>query len=176
MVGDSIMRGVGTSHNRHSLPGLVMSHASTKGVTVYAKDGARCHEVLEVCKELPRKEFSQVILFCGGMDIIYFSRANFIEKNLQELFLHAKSLSPHVIYISPADVGKAPIFIFPVSYIYTYRSRKFLSISRECAEKCGVTFVDYCNSVNKYYAEDKSHPNDNGYRNLFNLFKHHIVE
>ncbi len=176
MIGDSVIRGVGTSHGGNSLPALITKHSPAIHVTVCAQDGARCREVLQVCREKRFKKFHQVILFCGGMDIIYFSRTDEIKRNLAELFSHAKSISPNVVYVSPADVGSAPVFPFPISYIYTYRSRKFLDISRECAKTYGVTFVDYFSIRNTHYAEDKSHPNDNGYRNLFNLFKHHIVE
>ncbi len=175
MVGDSIMRGVGTSHLQHTLQALVEAHSPTSYITVVAKDGARCEEIIRALKEKQLEKYHQVILFCGGMDIIHFSSASTIKKNLEELFIYAKSTAPHVLYISPANVGNAPIFPFPVSYIYAQRSRKFFAISRECAKAHGVTFVDYYSSKNTQYAEDKSHPNDSGYKNLFDLFKKHIA-
>ena len=176
MVGDSVMRGVGTSSQEYSLCSLVASYSSHSSVTVFAKDGVRCREILEAIKKEKYESHDQVIIFCGGMDIIYFSREDKVKKDLQNLFLYLKSIAPHVVYVSPPNIGNAPIFPFPVSFIYKYRSQKFISIAQDCAYQCGVSIVDYSSIKNIHFARDKSHPSDIGYRKLFELFKEHIVQ
>lgn len=175
MIGDSIMRGVGTSHSERSLQALVAKHSPESLVTVFAKDGARAREIMIELKKRDKGKYDQVIIFCGGMDIIYFSSDKEISGRLQELFLYAKLLSSNVLYISPANVGHAPLFPFPLSHVYARRSKNFLDISQECAKKHGITFVDYYSTSHSHYACDKSHPDDYGYEKLFSLFKEHVI-
>ncbi len=175
MVGDSVMRGVGTSDSSHSLGGLVATFLPSASITVCAQDGARSGEILRSLQEKNYGNHDQAIIFYGGMDIIFFSSEDTIKKSLCDLFAYTTSLAPHVIYVSPPDVGSAPIFPFPVSVLYTYRSKKFISLAKVCAKECGVVIVDYSTMKNTHFARDKSHPNDVGYKELFELFKEDII-
>lgn len=178
VIGDSAVRGVGVTDPQDSLPGLIKKNTMDYQVQVCALDGARCSEVLDslhTLKETSGKNCDQVVIFCGGMDVIKFTSNKKIEHDIQELFYQAKLITSNVVFISPPNVGNAPIFLPPLSNLYSYRSEIFYTISKKCAQEHGVTFVDYFHTVNTHYAQDKSHPDKVGYLNLFSMFKMYLV-
>jgi lysophospholipase L1-like esterase len=175
-LGDSVVRGVGVCDPKDSLAGLTKKHIPCAKITVFAKDGARIDEISSLLQRQPKKKYDQIIIFCGGMDIIKFSKAQKIKERLHELFSYTKTMSSNIVYVSPPDVGISEIFPFPLSLLYSYRSKKFLEYSRACAERCEITFVDYFSFENKEYASDKSHPNEKGYKHMFDIFKTYILQ
>lgn len=178
VIGDSAVRGVGVSDVHDTLPALIEANSGDTEVRVCAVDGARCVEVLQALhtiRESAYKNCDQVVIFCGGMDIIKFTRRKKIQQDLQELFFQSKLISNNVVFISPPNVGNAPIFLPPLSYLYSYRSKIFFEISKDTAHEHGITFVDYFHTVNTHYAGDRSHPDRLGYHNLFNMFKMYLI-
>ncbi len=178
MIGDSAVRGVGVTDAHDSLPGLIEKNTTDTQVRVCALDGARCEEVLRTLhtlKETSCKNCDQIVILCGGMDIIKFTANEKIEHDLQELFYYAKLITPNVVFISPPNVGNAPIFLPPLSSLYSYRSEIFYTISKKCAQEHGIAFVDYFHANNTHYALDKSHPDKVGYMNLFSMLRGYLV-
>ncbi len=175
LLWDSVMRGVGASSEDKTLYAQTLSHLPHHYVSLIAKDGQWCHEILELLKKDHHTKYEQIIIFCGGMDIVCLLSREKIRKNLEQLFLYTKKLSPHVIYISPPDVGKSPIFPFPLSLLYSYRSKVFFETAKECAWKHNAIFIDYYNALIPDYSRDKSHPHDKGHKELFNLLKNALL-
>lgn len=175
MIGDSVMHGVGATAVSHSLPALVAQHAPHVRVNVFAQDGARCFELVELLEREHFEKQDQVIIFCGGMDVIKFTSKKKIKEDLGKLFSIAKTISTNVTYISPFNIGNSPLFLPPLSYLYAYRSKIFFKIAKKCTEEYGVTYLDYYHSKNDNFAEDRSHPNDKGYKHIFNLLKDQII-
>lgn len=174
LLGDSVIRGVGSGDAKNSFAGLIEEHAPHVRVTVIAKDGASIRGVIDNLKKYTIVHCDQVIIFCGGMDIIQFSSMKKIREDLNELFSLSKQVSKNVVFLSPPDVGHSEIFMFPLSALYTYRARNFLEHSRLCAKELNITFVDFFSFKNNEYATDKSHPNEKGYRHMFSFFKEHL--
>lgn len=181
LVGDSIAYGVGASAPQFSLAGTIEKEYPAHKVHVRAQPGSGTSSLLQFLKEAEQvqKTYNTIIMFSGGMDIIKGLNGDAYKNNLEHAFKKAKQMSPHVIYISPPNVGLAPIFKFPFRYIFSRRAKHFTHVAEVATNNYSITHInlfrtkheDHLKQDKNLYAKDLSHPNDKGYALWFKYFK-----
>lgn len=185
IAGDSFILGVGVTDPSNSLGGRIAHYFGSTDTVVRAKPGIMLESVVTLLDPTDKcTEWARCILFCGGMDIISFSSEEKIKHDIRVLFRAAKKNSKMVIYISPGNTGIVPIFHFPISKLYTYRSRRFHAIAKQVADEENIIFINtfteekdrLFKSKKNLYAADSNHYNDAGYGVMFESIRERIEE
>ena len=185
IVGDSVILGVGATHLDESLAGKIATVYPESSITTVGINGSKTKDLLSLIdKPSDVAKWNTIIIFSGGMDIIHFVRSVTYANNLSNAFIYAKEIAHTVIYISPPNIGLAPIFPFPISHLYSLYSRKLRTVAKRITEKYHVTHVDlFREQENDHfkarpdlYSSDLSHPNSAGYEVWFKHFKEVIEE
>ena len=95
--------------------------------------------------------------------------AQAVERTAQLAHSHAKL----VVIMPSGNVGNAPFFFAPLSWLMAQRSRHLHQLVREAAEKNGALYVNlykekskdpFAQRADELNAKDGLHPSDAGYR------------
>ena len=132
-------------------------------------------DVNEIIKTFDQAQgkFDLVLIQGGANNIIYFTPLETAVAEMDALIKKAKKYSDNVVLLTSGNVGTAPIFPVPLSWIYTTRARKFLAEFEKNAITNGALFVRlfqekiddvFLSDVKKYYAADGLHLTAEGYK------------
>jgi lysophospholipase L1-like esterase len=181
IIGDSVVLGVGAASGENSLPGRISEFYPGSTVTSISTQGGTLSDVVQQLENTSQEKatWDMIIIFSGGMDIIRFTQQTTYAKNLSKALICAKKYTKQVIYIAPPNVGLAPIFPFPVSYLYTHIARKIRTIAKKVADEHDIIHIelfkerrdDHFYNKKNLYSQDFSHPNDTGYSLWFSHIK-----
>ena len=173
VVGDSTGVGTGASDAAYSVAGRIARDYPGTEIVNRAQDGAKVEDIFEQLEDFGAGEFDLVLLQVGGNDIIRFTDLERLKASITGVLKLAEDKGGDVIFMSTGNVGLAPVFFPPVSWIYSWRTRKvreiFLAVSRR--EK--IEYIDlfkkrdkdpFLRDSAKFYAADTLHPGSEGYR------------
>ena len=174
-IGDSTALGTGVLDNRESVAGLFAARSPEVSIKNLGESGLRTQELISKFDELDEGErFDLVVVHIGGNDIIKFTSVESLAEDLPVVLDLAKARADNVVLITSGDVGHAPIFPQPVSWVMSSRSERVLELFDEIAEEAGVLRVDLYADENGrpyeesdtpegFYAKDMIHPSALGY-------------
>lgn len=169
-IGDSVMYGSGASKREYTLVAHIAKMFPEHCIYNESVLGMKTKEVYRYAKKYEHIPLDYVFIFCGGMDILHFSSLSETVKNIREVCTLLEKNTKHIYYITTPDVGKAPIFSFLFSYVYSLRSRILHDMIYAEFKKNKMTEVHVIDMSKKentlksaFYSKDKSHPNDTGY-------------
>ena len=173
VVGDSTGVGTGASSPAHSLAGLIAKNHPRVQIVNRAKDGARFADIARQLEALGEQRFDAVLVLGGGNDVIRLTGqealAQAVERTAQLAHSHAKL----VVIMPSGNVGNAPFFFAPLSWLMAQRSRDLHTLVREAAAKSGALYVNlykekskdpFAQRADELNAKDGLHPSDAGYR------------
>ena len=170
MVGDSTAVGTGASDSQASLAGLLAQDFPRLAIENRARDGARFDGVVEQLEAGGRFDF--VLIMAGGNDVMRFRDADATRADIQRAADLALKLAPRVAFLPAGNVGNAPFFFPPVSWLMTKRARTLHDDVRSVATATGALYVNlFKPAENDPFAQrpdlnaaDGLHPSDAGYR------------
>lgn len=172
VIGDSTAVGTGTTDGAFSIAGRMAGEYPAVAILNLGKDGERFLEVIMQLNKLPDRGFDILLLQAGRNDILRFTPSERLEREVAEALDIARKKSRHVFFMGTGNVGIAPAFFPPVSWLYTERTRKARSLFMSEAKNKGVEYVDlfrerdqdpFLRDPAKYYASDGLHPGNEGY-------------
>lgn len=171
VVGDSTAVGTGASQPSQSLPGLASAAFPKLLIENRAVNGARFAQVLEQLRSSDQ-HFDAVLIMAGGNDVIRLTGFDSLRSEIAQAVDRARQLAGSVILMPSGNVGNAPLFFPPVSWLMTHRSRELHRLIRAAAAQPGVVYVDlYKEPENDPFvaepslnAADGLHPSSSGYR------------
>jgi lysophospholipase L1-like esterase len=172
VVGDSTAFGTGATDPKNSVAGRLAQDFPGAQIENLAKNGINTRELRWILETIKTQRFDLIVMHIGGIDILSFTSLSQIRKHLTEILMLAQKLSKHVILVSAMNVGSSPVFWFPISTLYSHRTRAVRKIFLEESKKAAVPYVDlyrqkrhdpFCHSPETFFAPDKIHPNDLGY-------------
>jgi len=187
VLGDSTAVGTGASKPEDSIAGRLGKDFPNATIKNISKNGLKIMELSNIIKDLPESDekYDLLIIQIGANDITFFSSKKEIKDNLDSVLEFANENSNKTLILTSGDIGSSPVFKFPVSYIYTKRTRNIQSIFREKIKNYdSVSYVDlftkenndlFNNQPQKYYAKDFFHPSSDGYGVWYNSTKSHLV-
>lgn len=175
IVGDSTGVGTGASRPGRSLAGQLARALPSLAIDNAAADGARFADVLaQLDAPLARKErYDAVLVMAGGNDVIRFTGRTRMREDVDGVVSRARELAPLVIVMPAGNVGNAPFFLPPLSWVMSARAKSMHEIVREAAGRHGAAYVNlykpraedpFALDPDRLNAADGLHPSDEGYR------------
>lgn len=184
VVGDSTAYGTGVKNPQQSTAGWFYQDFPQAEIVNISSNGAKINEIKQMLSQAEGK-FDLVLVQGGANDIIYFKPLEQSKRDIADLLQTAKKYSDNVMLLTSGNIGAAPIFPFPLSWIYTQRAKKFLAEFEQVAKKNQVLFVKlyqdkkddiFINDIKKYYAEDGLHLTGEGYKSWYEQIRKTMAE
>jgi lysophospholipase L1-like esterase len=173
IVGDSTGLGTGAARPEESVAGRIAAEFPDVEVVNLARNGAKVQDVLAQLDSVGEASFEIVLVQAGGNDILGFTDLGELRDTIRQVLKKAKENGANVLFISTGNVGLAPAFFPPVSWMYTARTRKARAVFMDASRKLGIQYVDlfrekgnelFLGDFDRYYTPDYLHPSSEGYR------------
>ena len=172
VVGDSTAVGTGASSPGTSLPGLLARDHPTLQIVNRARNGARFADIVRQLEAIGDQRFDVIVLLGGGNDVIRLTANEALEESIAGTAALARTHARLVILMPSGNVGNAPFFFAPLSWLMTERSRALHRMVREAATENRAVYVNlfkekaddpFALRPDELHARDGLHPNDAGY-------------
>jgi lysophospholipase L1-like esterase len=174
-LGDSTAAGVGASSVEHALPRRVAAALERPvDVTSLAVSGARIADL--VGDQLDRLEAlaaapDVVVISIGANDVTHLTSRDDFRSAYDEV-LAAAPAQALVVLLGVPDMGAPPRLLQPLRAVAGFRGRQLDGVTAAVAKEHGATYVDIAgetgppmrSDTGRYFAEDRFHPSDEGYR------------
>ena len=178
VVGDSTAVGTGASSASQSLAGLLARDHPRLRIVNLAEDGAKFEDI---ARQLEGSERYDVVLIMGGAnDVLRFTRQKPWRDAMAMAVQRARARAPTVILMPAGNVGNAPFFYPPVSWLMTQRAKSLHAMAREVAQADQAIYVDlyrerqadpFAQQPERMNASDHLHPSDAGYAHWYEELK-----
>jgi len=172
VIGDSTGVGTGSATPAESVAGRIARDFPGTEIVNRARNGARVKDVLAQLADSGGGVYDVILLQIGGNDILRFTPLEELRAPIAEVLRSASGKARRVIFISTGNVGLAPAFFPPLSWIYTWRTRSVRALFMEMARDQGVQYIDlfrergqdlFLENPAMFYAPDLLHPSGEGY-------------
>lgn len=172
VIGDSTGVGTGSSSPADSVAGRIARDFPGAEIVNLARNGARMKDVPAQLARAGTEEYDLILLQIGGNDILRFTSLTRLRDAVTNLLKTSSGRARRVVFISTGNVGLAPAFFPPLSWVYTWRTRSVRALFMEVAREQGVQYVDlfrergrgiFEEDPARYYASDFLHPSGEGY-------------
>ncbi len=173
VVGDSTAVGTGASAPAHSVAGLIAQDYPRVQIVNRAEDGAKFADVVRQLQAVGEQRFDLVLIMAGGNDVIRLTGADALEEGVLRTAQLASARGKAVVFFPSGNVGNAPFFFAPVSWLMSQRSRALHKLIRQVAADQGAGYVNlykekaqdpFVEHAAELHAKDGLHPSDAGYR------------
>ncbi len=181
IVGDSTAVGTGAGSPQASIAGLLAQAFPRLSIENRGRDGAKFNELLEQLDGVER--FDMVLVMAGGNDVIQFRGLEALRDDIDRVTQRARQRADLVMLMPSGNVGNAPFFSVPFTWLMTWRSRQLHTFVREAASRHGATVVNLFHERDddpfvrhpELNASDGLHPSDAGYRVWFDALLQQVA-
>jgi lysophospholipase L1-like esterase len=173
VVGDSTAVGTGASSPAHSVAGLIARDHPRLTIINRANDGAKFSDIARQLETAGEQRFDAILVLGGGNDVIRLTRYPVLEQDVARAAALARARAKLVVVMPSGNVGSAPFFFAPVSWLMTRRSQALHGFVREAAKGNSALYVNlykdkaedpFAQRPDELNAKDGLHPSDAGYR------------
>ncbi|MGQ2981738.1 MAG: SGNH/GDSL hydrolase family protein [Polaromonas sp.] len=173
VVGDSTAVGTGASSPAASLAGLIASEHPRLAIVNRAADGAKYEDIARQLEAAAGERFDAILVLGGGNDVIRLTPYAPLEENIARVGTLARTQARLVVFLPSGNVGSAPFFFPPWSWLMTQRSRVLHRLVQQVAADNGALYVNlfkekqddpFAQRPDELNAKDGLHPSDAGYR------------
>ncbi len=173
VVGDSTAVGTGASSATSSLPGLIARDHPQLAVVNRSQDGARFADIAAQLGSAGSQRYDAVLILGGGNDVIRMTGEDALSGAVRQVITMAQQRADFVVVMPSGNVGSAPFFFPPLSWLMTSRSKNLHRMVRDAAQSDGATYVNlfkekaqdpFAQRPDELNARDGLHPSDAGYR------------
>jgi len=173
IVGDSTGVGTGASSPEASLAGLLAAAYPRLRIDNRARDGATFEGVVN--QLAGDDHYDLVLVQAGGNDVIRLRSEDDMRADIDRAIQLARARSERVLVMPAGNVGNAPFFIAPGSWLMTSRARTLHALVRASAQRHGAVYIKLFKEAAEdpfaqqpgLHAVDGLHPSDAGYRLWF---------
>ena len=171
IAGDSTGAGVGAENPTYSVAGRLGQDIPQARIENISVSGSTLGEV-RMNLESVHMHYDLILLQVGANNVVGFTALSRVRDDARALLTLAKTKADSLVWMSSGDVGLSPLFPWPLSELWRYRSRVARDIFLEEASRAGVIYVDlyrpkadepFLKDVPKYFAHDQFHPSGEGY-------------
>jgi lysophospholipase L1-like esterase len=185
LVGDSTGVGAGALHVRDSIGGLLAAAYREAEVVNHCRNGAR---VADTAVQLARlqaegRRCDMALVFAGGNDVLRLTPHASLALHARALLAAAHGVARHVVWLGCADIGGAPAFVPPLSWLLSWRTSRTMRLLAGEAERAGVRFIRFDGRGHDevfaadpgiYFAADGLHPSAASYRRCFEVLRQRV--
>ncbi len=173
VVGDSTAVGTGASGPSTSVVGLLAQAFPGLLIENRARDGAMFGAVVD--QLAGDAAFDMVLVMAGGNDVVRLRGLQAMQADIDRTVARARERAALVVLLPAGNVGNAPFFYPPVSWLMTWRARRLHGFVQQAAARHGALVVNLfrARSADPFVqqpalnAADGLHPADAGYRVWF---------
>ncbi len=172
VMGDSTVVGTG-GRPEESIAGRLGARYPEAMIVNDSENGLKLEAFLDRLEVRTEERYDLVVFQIGANDVIGMTPEEDIRARLTTALEQASVMAPHIIVICAGNVGLAPVFRWPLSALYTERSRSVRKLYLEViALYPTARYVDLFNEredepfnkdIERYYAADRFHPSGDGY-------------
>ncbi len=175
-LGDSTGAGVGATAARTALPGLVAERVSSAldrpvALTSLAVSGARVGDVADEQAGRVTAGVDLVLITVGSNDVTHLTRVATFRSTYQRLLDRIPDRA-RVVLLGVPDMGAVPRLAQPLRALAGLRGGTFDAVVADLAGDRGLGYVDIAGATgpafrrhpDRYFAADRYHPDDDGYR------------
>lgn len=172
VVGDSTAVGTGASSPAASVAGLIGADHPRLRIVNRAEDGAKFEQVVQQLENAPGR-YGLVLVLAGGNDVIRLTGEDKLRGQIERAATLAREKGDTVVFLPSGNVGNAPFFFPPTTWLMTRRSEALHAIVREATSSRGEAYVNlyksraddpFAQRPKELHAADGLHPSDAGYR------------
>ena len=173
VVGDSTGVGTGASSPASSLAGLIAKDHPHLKILNRAKDGAKFVDIVGQLEASGEQRFDAILVLGGGNDVIRFTGKQALKQAVVRTAQLASAHSNFVVMMPSGNVGNAPFFFAPLSWLMSKRSRDLHAMVRQAAAGHGALYINlykekavdpFAQRADELNAKDGLHPSDAGYQ------------
>ena len=175
VVGDSTGLGTGADSANDSIPGRIGAAHPQWLVDNLAENGAKYADVATQL-ESTHKRYDLVLVIAGGNDVMRFTPADRLRQDIKRSVHLAQGHAPVVVLMPMGNVGHAPFFFPPVSWLMSRRSKQLHAMVQQSASESGARYVrllqpaetdPFALHPKTMHAADGLHPSSQGYAQWF---------
>ena len=175
VVGDSTAVGTGATSPADSVPGRIGQQHPQWRIDNLAANGAKFDDVVQ---QLQRAStgYDLVLVLAGGNDVIRFTSEDSLRTQLQQTVTLARQKGRQVVMMPSGNVGHAPFFFPPVSWVMARRSETLHALVQDITEAQSVRYVrllkpkdqdPFVIRSKELNAADGLHPSSAGYQEWY---------
>ena len=145
VLGDSTGVGVGASRPEESIAGRLGVDFPEADIVNVSRSGARVCDAIAQARECASLElrFDLAVLHVGSNDVVRATNAGELAADCETLMLEMARIADRTVWLGPTNVGLAPLFPPPYSWLVAARSRAAARIFARSAAKHDVAFIDF---------------------------------
>lgn len=175
VVGDSTAVGTGATRPEHSLPGLIAAAHPDWRINNLAVNGARFIDVVQQLEGATGRH-DLVLILAGGNDVIRLTGEAALLGHIEQAVALASRHADTVVVMPCGDVGHAPFFFAPWSWLMSSLSKRLHAQVADVAGRTGSRYVrllkpretdPFALDPVNMNAADGLHPSDLGYRQWY---------
>ena len=170
LVGDSTAVGTGASAADASVAGLIARQYPHVRIMNRAQVGAK---FAEIAKQLePPQRFDLILIVGGGNDVIRLTGGAALQADMGRALQLTSDRADAVVLMPVGNVGNAPFFTRPLSWLMRRRSLRLHALARGAAARANAIYVNnhkkrhedpFVRDARRLNAADGLHPSDDGY-------------
>jgi lysophospholipase L1-like esterase len=175
ILGDSTGVGVGARLPEESIAGLLAADFPNADIVNVSESGARIADTVAQASKCNASgwHFDMAVLHVGGNDIVQATSTDKLTESCEALMQELSRLAHRTVWLGPPNLGWAPLFPPPYSWLMAARSRVASAVFARSAAQHGVAFVDFSAPMHaihfgkrrrQHFASDGFHPNSSSYR------------
>jgi lysophospholipase L1-like esterase len=172
VVGDATGVGIGSFDSRSTVAGRLAAAFPGTVIVNRARDGARSIDIPDQI-EASNGHFDLTLIFAGGSDVVRLSSYQAVLEAAEYALDVASSRSDHIAVVPPADMGTAPVWVWPLDILFSRRAETVRRAWQYAMrERTNVHLVDlriprdrdpFRIAPRRYYSPDGLHPSADGY-------------
>jgi lysophospholipase L1-like esterase len=175
VVGDSTAFGTGAANPEESLVGRIGKAHPRWQIDNLASNGAKFEDV-QAQLEGARTGYDLVLVLAGGNDVIRFTSETRLQAHMEQAIRTAKAHGKQVVLMPCGNVGHAPLFFPPVSWLLASRSQSLHAIAQTVALGSSVRYIrllkpraqdPFVQRSDELHAADGLHPSSAGYQQWY---------
>ena len=117
LVGDSTAVGTGASSPRTSVAGRLSAKFPRMSIVNLGVNGAVFTDVVKQLTSAPTNRFDAVLILAGGNDVLRITAEGELRADVNAAADRAAEMAPLVIFMPSGNVGNAPFFSLPFSWL-----------------------------------------------------------
>jgi len=171
-LGDSTAVGVGSPSPQTSTAGWFSRDFPDASIENISQNGLKLCGLREKLKFIQGDHYDLIVVQIGANDIMRLTPLSKIDGDVRFILESLRKKSRQIVLLHSGDVGTAPIFIWPFSWILSQRSYALREIYQKAVKDNGALYVDlirfnadqvFISDPKKYYAPDSLHLSASGY-------------
>lgn len=175
VVGDSTGVGTGANRPQDSVAGLIAAAHPTWLIANRAENGAKYEDVAAQLRA-EQKRYDLVLVMGGGNDVMRMTPADELRASIASVVRLSQARAPVVVLMPMGNVGHAPFFPPPVSWLMSSRSKALHAMVQQIAQESGARYVrllepaatdPFALDPERMHAGDGLHPSTDGYAQWF---------